>query len=253
MTLLNSFNSPVYHLEIIDSTNKFAKDLTIGAVKNGTIIIADEQTNGRGRFGNNWCSIKNKGIYYSIIFEKSSENLKYETLTLFISLAISRLIEHFSINPKIKWPNDILISGKKVCGILSESISNNNRDFIIIGIGINLYHNSFDFENDIKDKATSISLNTSKQIDREGFINLLTEYIHIYYNYFLSYTFSNFLKEYEDKSYILNKFIKINLNNEILSGKVIGFNERGFLILKTSDKTIEISSGEVSLSSIYKS
>lgn len=253
MDLINSFNAPIYEFETIDSTNKYAKIFCTTNPKNGTIIISNEQTNGHGRLGNSWNSSKGKGLYYSIILKKEFKNLKYESLTLFISLGITKLLEDYSINSKIKWPNDILINDKKVCGILCELTSNNNGEFIILGIGINLYHEKNDFPSEIENKATSLKLNTPQPIIRNYFINSLTNYLFKYYNYFISYDFENFLHEYKKKSYLLNKEIKINLNNENINGIVYDFNSEGHLLLKTHDKKIiSINSGEVSLRNTYK-
>lgn len=253
MNLINNFNAPIYEFEIIDSTNKYAKNLCNSNPKNGTIIISNEQTNGYGRFGNSWNSSKGKGLYYSIILKKEFKNLRYETLTLFISLGITKLLEEYSINSKIKWPNDILINDKKVCGILCELISNNNGKFIILGIGINLYHEENDFPIEIKSKATSLKLNTSKPIIKNYFINSLTDYIFKYYNYFTSHNFETFLNEYKEKSYLLNKEIQINLNNKNINGIVYDFNSSGHLLIKTYDnKIIPINSGEISLKNTYK-
>lgn len=253
MHLINNFNAPIYEFETIDSTNKYAKTFCNTNPQTGTIIISNEQTNGHGRFGNSWQSTKGKGLYYSIIFKKESKNLNYETLTLFISLGVTKLLEDYSINSKIKWPNDILINNKKVCGILCELTSNNNGEFIILGIGINLYHEENDFPIEIKNKATSLKLNTSKPIIKNYFINSLTDYLFKYYNYFTSYNFETFLNEYKEKSYLLNREIEINLNDKNINGIVYDFNNNGHLLLKTHDeKIISINSGEVSLKNIYK-
>lgn len=252
MNLINAFDAPIYKFETIDSTNKYAKNLCNTNPKTGTIIISNEQTNGRGRFGNSWESSKNNGLYYSIIFRKEFENLKYETLTLFICLGITKLLEDYSISSNIKWPNDILINHKKVCGILCESISNTYGEFIIAGIGINLYHNKNDFPNELREKATSLKLNTPKIIIKNYFINSFTNYLFKYYNYFLSNNFENFLHEYTDKSYLLNKKIYIKLNENEVNGTVYGFNNFGHLLLKTDNEIISINSGEISLKNVYK-
>lgn len=252
MNLFNIFSAPIIELKTIDSTNKYAKEFCKKNPENGTIILADEQTNGRGRFGNTWESSKNNGLYYSIIFKKENDNLKYETLTLFICLGITRLLEDYSIPSQIKWPNDILIDGKKVCGILSEFTSTDSGDFIIVGIGINLYHNECDFPDELKHKATSLKLNTPNNIIKTYFINSLTNYIFDYYNYFLFNPFEKFIKEYTDKSCLINKEITLNLKGNEITGTVLGFNSYGHLMLNTSNKTIEINSGEISLSNTYK-
>lgn len=251
MNLFNIFSAPIIEFKTIDSTNKYAKELCKTNPENGTIIIADEQTKGRGRFGNTWESHKNKGLYYSIIFKKLP-NLNYETLTLFICLGITKLLEDYSIESKIKWPNDILINGEKVCGILSEVTQSPNEDYIIIGIGINLYHDKEDFPQELKYKATSLKLHTPNNILKTYFVNSLTNYIFDYYNYFLSNSFESILTEYKNKSFLINKEITLNLNGKQVTGIVEDFNTLGHLILNTENEKIEINSGEISLENIYK-
>lgn len=252
MEIINSFNAPIYEFDTIDSTNKYAKNLCINNPSTGTLIISSEQTQGRGRFGNVWESPKNKGLYYSIIFKRTNHNLKYETLTLFISLGITKLLEDYSIPSKIKWPNDILVNNKKICGILSEGCSTPFGDFIIIGIGVNLYHEENDFKEEIRNKATSLKLNTNSLIIKNYFINNLTRYIFEYYNKFLNQSFENIIDEYTNKSCLLNREISVKLNGKDVYGNVFGFDNFGHLILRTETKTLHINSGDVSLKDTYK-
>lgn len=252
MNLINIFNAPIYEFETIDSTNKFSKDLCKDNPQNGTIVISNEQTQGRGRLGNSWESSKNKGLYFSIIFKCDTPNLKYELLTLFVCLGITDLLKDYSIHSKIKWPNDILINGKKVCGILSEMVSNSYGSFVVVGIGINLYQTLSDFPPELQEKATSLSLNTEDVIIKNFFVNSLISYLFKYYNYFLEDDFEKFLPKYINKSSIINREITIKLNGVDTSGVVCGFNELGHLLLKKDNEVISINSGEVSLTHTYK-
>lgn len=251
MNLINVFDAPIYEFDTIDSTNKYAKDLCKEYAKNGTIVISNHQTNGRGRLGNSWESPENNGIYYSIIIEKLKDNLKYETLTLFICLGITKLFEDYSISSQIKWPNDILINGKKVCGILSEFTSTPKGDFIVIGIGINVYQNENDFPTELKHKATSLKLNTSTNIIKDYLINNLTSTIYDYYNRFLLNDFKSIKEEYTAKSSLINKEISVCINGNNTYGKVIGFDDYGHLLMKHENGLISVNSGEVTLRSVY--
>lgn len=252
MELINIFNAPICEFETIDSTNEYAKKFSKQNPKHGTIIISKNQTNGKGRFGNSWDSKNENGIYYSIILKMNSKNINYETLPLFVCIGITKLFEEYKTSPKIKWPNDILINEKKVCGILCESTKNSHGEFLIIGIGINLLQDENDFPPQIKHKATSLKQNTNIPIIKNNFINRLTQYLFEYYNLFLNKPFKEFIPYYENKSYILNKQISLTLNNENIFGVVCGFNEFGHLILNSKNKIISINSGEVSLKNAYK-
>ncbi|BAK81616.1 biotin--[acetyl-CoA-carboxylase] ligase [Candidatus Arthromitus sp. SFB-rat-Yit] len=252
MSLNNIFNADIYEFETISSTNDFAKQLCTNSPKNGTIIISNEQTKGKGRLGNTWSSKKDKGLYFSIIFKCINIKSNYETLTLMISLAISDLLKTYSLNPKIKWPNDILIDDKKVCGILCELKQNSHENFIICGIGINLYHDISDFDESIINKATSIILNTNIKIIKYEFINNLISHLHTYYNNFINLSFKPFLDKYISLSSILNKEVCLKINGIDVSGIVDGFDEFGHLLLKRENKIIKVSSGEVTLKNTYK-
>ena len=252
MDLNNIFGARIYEFENISSTNDFSKQLCMDNPKNGTIVIANEQTKGKGRLGKTWSSIKNKGLYFSIIFKCDNNKSKYETLTPIISLAITDLLKNYSLNPKIKWPNDILINNKKVCGILCEFKQSPHGNFIICGIGVNLYQDISDFNEELRDKATSISINTNIKIIRNEFINNLISNLHVYYNNFNSSSLKPFLNKYTELSSLLNKEVSLKINGYDTSGNVIGFNELGYLLLKTENKVIEISSGEVTLKNTYK-
>lgn len=252
MELINAFNAPIHQFDIIDSTNRFAKELCKDNPHNGTIVISNEQSQGRGRLGNTWESHRDKGLYYSIIFKIPDKTLKCELLTLYISLGITELLSDYSIECKIKWPNDILINDKKVCGILSELVSNDHGVFIVVGIGVNLYHTLEDFKGDLSNKATSISLNTESTLIKNFFINSLTSYLFDYYNYFLKNDFENFINTYKNHSSLLNKEISVYLNGDVISGYVHGFDNIGRLLLDTGDKITPINSGEVTLRDTYK-
>ncbi len=251
MEIINPFNTPIYKFESIDSTNKYGKELCKDNVENGTIILAESQTNGRGRLGNSWDSQKGKGLYYSIILHvKSSPNP--HLITLFMSLALTDLLKDYSINAKIKWPNDILIDGKKVCGILSELIIKPHGRFIIVGIGVNLYQNLSDFREELKHKATSITLNTGSTIIKNFFINSLNTYIYEYYNHFLRGDFKEFLLKYKDRSSLLNKEICVRVHDNMINGIVKGFSDNGNILIETKDRVLSLNGGEVTLRDTYK-
>ena len=145
------------HKEILSSTNDLAKELAYKVPK-GTVIVAETQTKGRGRMGRNWFSEKSSCILTSIILKPKIRPEKTIALTQIAALAVVRAIEEVChMKTKIKWPNDIILNSKKVCGILTEMSSEIDVvNYVVIGIGINV--NCTDFPNDLKGKATSLTV-----------------------------------------------------------------------------------------------
>ena len=127
----------IVHKEEIDSTNSLAK--RENKMPHGTVFMADFQTNGRGRRGNTWISKKNEGLWFSILLKPDNSSDNLSCITLVMGLAVNKALTNFiDIKTGIKWPNDIVLNNKKVCGILSEiAYKNNEIDYIVLGVGIN--------------------------------------------------------------------------------------------------------------------
>lgn len=145
-------------LDMIDSTNNYAKKLIEQGCDGWTVIVAEGQSNGRGRLGRTWVSPKGKGLYMSVILGPVSGQNSCNLITLGASIAVANSIKKLiGESPKIKWPNDILLDGSKVCGILTEIVLNSKgQNYIVLGIGVNVHAKEQDFPDDIKNKATSI-------------------------------------------------------------------------------------------------
>ena len=173
-----------YHFETIDSTNKKAKELATEGAKHGTLITADAQHAGIGRRGRTWSSEKEAGIYMSMLLRPKIDTDKAAMLTLVAALAVERAIaETLQCQPKIKWPNDIVLNKKKICGILTEmSLKGTEIDYVVIGIGINV--NNKEFPEEIASTASSLSRELGKEIDREMLITEVWNRFMIYYNLF---------------------------------------------------------------------
>lgn len=169
-------------LECIDSTNEYAKRIAKDANEN-ILIIANSQTNGRGTHGRNWYSYEGKNILMSFLIKNLKDYKNIEGITIEIGKIIHEILSSkFNLNFKIKLPNDILCNGKKICGILCESsIANNKVNYLIIGIGLNV--NQINFNEEIKDIATSLKNELGFEIDREEIINIIDNKIEKLFNY----------------------------------------------------------------------
>lgn len=240
------------HYETIDSTNLLAKKLAREGAVHGTIVIAEEQTTGRGRLGRTWVSPKSTGIWVSIILRPDINPFMASKLTLVGAAAVEKAMEKMEINSYIKWPNDIVLNNKKVCGILTEMSGEIDRvNYIIMGIGINVNMNSF--PEDIKNIATSLKIETGNEVDRKLLLANILNNFEVLYDYFIQ---ENNLNEVLDicrsRSILLGKEVKlINGTNE-RKAKALDLDDEGELVVQYEDGTLgKVVSGEVSVRGLY--
>lgn len=236
----------VLHFETIDSTNDYAKKIG-NELRDGSVIISEEQTKGKGRLGRVWESKAGEGIWMSIILKPNIIPNKAPFITLIAGASIVKALNILGVDAKIKWPNDITINNKKLSGILTELSAEIERvNYIVVGIGMNV--KDTDFEEELKDKATSLykeNYNVSR-------IDIVKEILCQFEKLYLDYIEKDDKKEVLDicrqYSAIINKEIYVIKNDQKELVDCIGINEEGNLIIKNKDgKLEEIMSGEVSI------
>ncbi|MGL5964875.1 MAG: biotin--[acetyl-CoA-carboxylase] ligase [Fusobacteriaceae bacterium] len=232
----------------IDSTNNEAKKMAINGATHGTVVLAEKQTKGRGRRGNKeFYSPANSGIYMSVILRP---NLSMEDITLITtatSVAICRAIENLlKLNPKIKWINDIYVNDKKVCGILTEGVTDfetGTIETVILGIGINF--NTDDFPEEIKEKAGSL---TNKKIPKVSRNRLIAEILKEIFKIMETIQDRKYLAEYREKSWIIGDMIEVITSEEKYRAKAIDIMDDGALQIEREDGRVEnLISGEISI------
>lgn len=236
----------VLHFETIDSTNDYAKKIG-NELRDGSVIISEEQTKGKGRLGRVWESKAGEGIWMSIILKPNIIPNKAPFITLIAGASIVKALNILGVDAKIKWPNDITINNKKLSGILTELSAEIERvNYIVVGIGMNV--KDTDFEEELKDKATSLykeNYNVSR-------IDIVKEILCRFEKLYLDYIEKDDKKEVLDicrqYSAIINKEIYVIKNDQKELVDCIGINEEGNLIIKNKDGNLEeIMSGEVSI------
>ncbi len=242
----------ICYFDVTDSTNTQAKSLGEGDAPNGTLVVADKQESGRGRRGRSFESPAGTGIFMTLLLKPEIEPQNASMLTLVAALAVAKGMEHMVELPvQIKWPNDIIVHGKKVCGILTEmSAQMDYVNYIVIGIGINVSNE--DFPEEIKDVATSIYLESGKRINRAMLIEKIWEEFEAYYElYEKTQDLSKLVKEYD--SYLVNRGQKVRVLDprEPYEGKAMGITDRGELIVDTWEARRLVSAGEVSVRGVY--
>ena len=241
-----------YHFETIDSTNTKAKELAAAGAVQGTLVTADAQQAGIGRRGRSWSSEKKAGIYMSMLLRPEIATDKASMLTLVAALAVERAIaETLDCQPMIKWPNDIVLNKKKICGILTEMVLKRTEiDYVVIGIGINV--NNKNFPEEIVQTASSLSLELGDEIDREMLISEVWKRFSVYYENFLQVgDLSGIKAEYEHA--LINKDEKVKVLDPLgeYMGIAKGITNIGELIVDTEEEIRYVSGGEVSVRGIY--
>ena len=242
----------IHYYQSIDSTNKKAKEIAFNE-KEGTVLIAEEQLEGKGRMGREWISPRGKGIWMSIILKPKVEPMEVSKITLLGAAAVHKALENMNVNSGIKWPNDILIGDKKICGILTEmNCELNMINYVVMGIGINVNLDDNDIPEDLKDKATSIKIDQGEEIDRKKLVaNILNEFEKLYIPFKDKGNAKEAIDICRKNSAIMGREVKIIQGEEVKIGKVIDLNEEGELMVEFGDEHIEnIFSGEISIRGI---
>lgn len=237
----------------IDSTNLEAKRLADGGLPNGTVVVSDCQESGRGRLGRIWTSPAGCGLWMSMILKPSFAASQASMVTLVTAMAVMEAIEETAgVSVQIKWPNDLVVQGKKVCGILTEmSMEEGRISFIVPGIGINVNNDSFPEE--LGGKAVSLTMLTGKKINRARLAGAVCRCFETYYEEFLNCGNLAGMKDaYNER--LVNRGKQVVISDGARSFTCIseGINEMGALLVQREDGTKEaISSGEVSVRGIY--
>lgn len=245
--------SHIEYWEEIDSTNNRVKRLGEEGALNGTLVTADCQTAGRGRRGRSWVSDKGTGIWMSLLLRPDIPPVSASMLTLAAALAVAAGIgEATGLNARIKWPNDIVIRKRKVCGILTEmSAESDHVHYVVIGIGINA--NTKQFPQDLQNKATSLYLEGGKTVIRSHIITLVMAAFNRYYESFLKTgDLSLLLDEYQGKLANKGQEVLVMSAGGDYKGFCLGVDETGELLVQMQDGTVKrVVSGEVSVRGIY--
>lgn len=242
----------IENYEEIASTNTEAKKLAEEGAVHGTVVTAEVQTAGRGRRGRHWISPKGQGIWCSLILKPAIEPGDGSMITLVAAIAVTKAIEQLThVSPGIKWPNDIVMSGRKVCGILTEmSLAGEQVNYIIVGMGINVKKQEFPQE--LKQTATSLENELGEPISTEALFHKVLENFEYYYELFIQTMDLSFLQE-EYHKYLVNKDNQIRVLDPkgAYEGVAIGINRRGELLVEKDKTLIKVNSGEVSVRGVY--
>lgn len=238
-------NLYVYHE--VNSTNTVAKFLSKTGNENGSVVISEKQTGGKGRSGKAWESPLG-GVWLSIILTPDVEDSQIPLITLATGVAVAKTLERIGIeNPEIKWPNDIMISGKKVCGILTEAVTNSNKiDTVIIGVGIDANLTIEDFPEELQSETTTLENELGRKGDENLLIKLFLEEFEKISELFNNNGYEIILKEWRKRSYSIGKIVEVRKPfNDNYDAYVLGISKEGALVVEKNDGSLEkVISGE---------
>ena len=234
-----------------DSTNLWIKRLAKEGASEGTLALAEFQSAGRGRLGRSWEVPEGTSVMMSILLRPKFEPQYAPTLTLVMGMAVAKAVKNLGFDVSIKWPNDVVVSHKKICGILTEmGVRDGKIDYAVIGVGINV--NIKEFPEEMADKATSLYLESGREFDRSQLPGLVMEAFEEYYEKFAATCDLRGLKEeYESILANYNQPVRV-LAKEPYEGVARGITDGGELLVEKTDGTIvAVSAGEVSVRGLY--
>jgi len=228
----------IYYFDELNSTNEKANKLAANA-EGGTVIIAGKQKKGIGRFSREWFSPEG-GVYASVILKPKISPVNASKITLIAGIAVAKVIRKLGLDAKLKWPNDVLIQGKKVAGILTSiNIKEDKIDYIIVGIGINANIDLGFFPKELQKNVTSLKEEFKKDVLTEEILEDILYEIEINYETFKEGNFTYLLNEWKRLSDTIDKKVKIKMQTGVIKGKAIGVNKDGALMLKLEDGSLK--------------
>ena len=237
----------LYIYKEVSSTNTLAKFLSINGAENGTVVISEKQTKAKGRSGKSWESPLG-GVWLSLIINPIVDYSKLPLITLATGVAVAKTMERIGVeNSEIKWPNDIMINGKKVCGILTEAVTKfNTIENVIIGVGIDANLNVTDFPEELQAGTTTLKEELKKEGNENLLIKIFLEEFEKINELFIDKEYETILKEWRKRSYSIGKIVEVREPfNTYYDAYVLGISKEGALIVEKIDGTLEkVISGE---------
>ena len=227
----------LYFFPETGSTNTLAFRLAEEGASEGTVVIADSQTEGRGRMKRKWLSPPASNLYTSIILRPEMSPALASPLTITAGVAVAELLSSYCPGAvHLKWPNDVLINGRKVCGILASAKTNGRRtEFVVLGIGLNINMKKDDMPPDLRESVTSLREETGCDLSRLSVTVKLFEQMGKFYNIFLNEGFAPIRDLWHDYFGVMNKHVEVACGEEMIGGKAAGVDETGALILIDGD------------------
>jgi len=231
------FGRDPYFFRAIDSTNRFAKRLASAGVPEGTMVCADAQTKGRGRWGKTWESSPDLGLWFSLILRPERRGLSATLFTLMGAVSVATVLEEAcGVRFHLQWPNDVMHAGKKVAGVLTETNrSSQGISYAVLGIGLNVNHRSTDFSPELSHRAASLAMVAGNPFDRVLLLAQLLWRLERDYRDVHVRGFRPVLETWVSHSNLIGKWVALSVHGSVERGRVEGFHSNGDLILASKD------------------
>jgi BirA family transcriptional regulator, biotin operon repressor / biotin---[acetyl-CoA-carboxylase] ligase len=241
------FGKEIHYRDALPSTNIFAKALLQNGAIEGALVITDHQTDGHGRSNRKWYSEPSKNLTFSVIVQPTIAPERLGGLSLYAGLSVAEAIEEIaSLRPTCKWPNDILLNGKKICGILSEAIFEYNQlKGVVIGIGINVNQRVFPAE--LQSTASSLTLETNQEYDCIALLSSVLERMERNYQLVQSAQMDQVFESWKQYTTMFGQMISVHQTENIITGIAARLDDDGGLILLTSNGEQKILAGDITI------
>jgi len=237
----------ITYQETADSTNLVAFKLALGGEPEGGAVVAESQSVGRGRLGRVWFSPHGKNLCLSVILRPNVHPSRIYPITFLSSLAVYDTVKALGAEPTLKWPNDVLIKGRKVCGTLIElSTEAEMVRFVVVGIGLNINMKPAELSEEIKEKATSLFMETKKVYERAAVCGMLLSNLEKYYEVFKEKSESEICRIWEERSDVKGKYLEIVQMGEVYKGISEGIDKDGAILINEGGTVRKIIAGDVS-------
>ncbi len=240
----NVVGKVVYVFPIIDSTNRYAMEIAGKGESEGTVVIADQQTSGKGRMGRRWYSPGGKNLYFSVVLKPKIPPIFLYHTTMLASICVCQALKEINLDAQIKWPNDVYVSGKKICGVLTEvEVRGGAVDFVVLGVGVNVNMEVQQLPDDLKDIATSVFIEAGKRTNRVKLLGRILSLMDEWYAKLQRGDTADLFRYWREHNYTLGKRVVVDGK---LYAEAVGVTPTGELILRLNDgETIGLSTGDV--------
>lgn len=237
----------IHYKESIDSTNGLAYRLALADAAEGTCVVAEAQKAGKGRLQRKWFSPYGKNLYLSVVLRPALHPSFVYPITFLSSLAVYDTLLLLGLKPALKWPNDVLVNGKKICGTLLElSTEADLVRFVVVGIGLNVNMRKGEMPDEMRSKATSLLIETKIVYERTRVCGMLLNNIESYYDLLRNHGAVKLVRAWEEKAEIKGKSIEITQQGEVFRGIAEGVGDDGALLLNDHGKVRRVIVGDVS-------
>jgi BirA family transcriptional regulator, biotin operon repressor / biotin---[acetyl-CoA-carboxylase] ligase len=238
----------IVYRETVDSTNTVAFRLALDGAAEGACVVAEYQEAGRGRLKRKWHSPFGKNVYVSIILRPPVHPSQVYPLTFISSLAVFDLLADLGVTPRLKWPNDVLVEKKKICGTLIElSAEPDAVRFVVVGVGLNVNVARDDLSDEINEIATSLFMETKKPFERALVCGMLLNNLERYYDIFVNEGVENVCRLWEERAKIRDTYMEIRQFDVVHKGTCVGIDRDGAILLRNNNNIIRVIAGDATV------